>query len=228
MATKESGTQYAGKEKADSAREGPSAFWDRANLESFFGAEATRLNEEYRDMRKIEDDRSLGAKEREKLLLELSQRSEGTFLLKLWSAIDYLLDESRRIREFEQQQPVQINPEFVEELRRLYLEVRESDKRHHRIADKVRLANDLRAFAGKAEIDMCSLSPEAVDEYAQENDNRALEELKHIKQEEPPFWVRRGEKFLPEVDTFKIPPFTARSILEDYRMIVKKREPEKR
>ena len=56
----------------------------------------------------------------------------------------------------------------------------------------------------------------------------ALEELKRIKKEDPPFWVLRGKDFSPELDISKIPPGTAREILNRYKELEKKREPEKK
>lgn len=53
----------------------------------------------------------------------------------------------------------------------------------------------------------------------------ALEELKRIKKENPPFWVLRGKDFSPELDISKIPPGTARDILNRYKELAKKREP---
>lgn len=61
-----------------------------------------------------------------------------------------------------------------------------------------------------------------------DDEEAALEELKRIKKEDPPFWVQRGKDFSSELDVSKIPPGTARDILKRYKELAQKREPEKK
>ena len=152
---------------------------------------------------------------------------KGLFLEKLWSSIDYLLEQGRVALEKKGGKSIATNPEFLEELEKLFELVHHI--KHPSVEDKIVLASELINFAKRAEIDLNELSPDLIDEYAAKNEEIALHELQRIKSEAPPFWVQRKPGFSPGLDSEKVPPFTARSILEDYRRSAQKRvKPERR
>lgn len=187
--------------------EGRRPFWTRENLEQVFLREAKELAD-------LQKNRVMHYK-------------KGLFLEKLWSSIDYLLEQGRVALAKKEGEGIVTNQEFLEELDRLFELVYRV--KHPSVEDKVTLAFELLDFAGRAEIGLNELSPDLINEYADKNEEIALRELQRIKREAPPFWVKRKPGFDPEFDSGKVPPFTARSTLEDYRRLARKRvKPEQR
>jgi len=149
---------------------------------------------------------------------ETNQR--GLFLEKLWSAIEFLL------RDYYGSTEGKIPENVQAKLGEFYMKIFHRNEKD--LAKKAETALEMQRFVYDLRFAPGWITPENIDNYAETNERWAVEELKKLKKDNPPFWVERKKGFSPELDVSKIPPWTARSLLEDYKRLAKKREPEKK
>lgn len=141
---------------------------------------------------------------------------KGFFLEKLWSAVDFRFTDYKNL----EGKPT-VSPRSREKLDELYPAVFHLNTPD--IGEKIRIAQELRQLAEQEGYLTGWFSPESIESAAEANEELALEELRRIKQGEAPFGVKRNKDFVPQLDAEKIPHFTARSTLEDYRRLAQKR-----
>ena len=170
-------------------------FWRPGNLAKF-------LEEESGEIAKLEDN-------------EVCEK--GLFLEKLWSAVEY------RIADNFLSHNEEIPPEIQKEFDRFYDTVFHP-KVISSTKERIELAEKLRRFGEAQGIEPYFFTPELITQYAEDNEEDAKEKLAVLKTEQPDFWVKRKAGFKKELDPSKIPPFTARSLLEDYRRLAQKHE----